>query len=287
MMAIDEWDYTEEQRQSLEHFNEYSHYWYDIYQDDRSFTGYALRKQQHAVLDLIDQTEGVRRILDVGCGAGAAALELAHKGYDVSGIDIAPNMIQRAANEAGRQGLRCDFRVGIAEKLPYGEKEYDVLIALGLLGNILHDKPVLHEMARVLKPGGRLIVTIPNLLALDLWLALPKSLPIMLGATELRRPLRIVGNIGRRLIRRAIKPVSTLRFNQCVIPQRYASYLQQYGFRNVRYSAVTFGPLMPFGLHVASDQPAIRISEMLAYWAQKHSTFNCLGTIVVFDAWCR
>jgi 2-polyprenyl-3-methyl-5-hydroxy-6-metoxy-1,4-benzoquinol methylase len=272
--------YTEEQQQSLDHFNARSSYWYDIYQDQQSFTGYAYHKQHQTIVDLIAHTEDARCILDVGCGAGVTVLELAHQGYQASGIDIAPNMIQRAQAEARLQDVDCDFRVGVAEVLPYSDHSFDVLIALGLLGNILDDEPVLREMARVLKPGGRLLVTVPNLLALDLLLALPKSLPIMLGSTRLRRPLRTLGNLVRRLTGRKVKPASTLRFNQCVMPGRYVAHLQQYGFRDAHYHAVTFGPLMPFGLRLFGDSTAIAMSERIAH-LQK---FGLLGTIIVYDA---
>ena len=276
--------YTEEQRHSLDHFNDRSDYWYDIYQDNRSFTGYAYHKQHQTILNLIAATEDARCILDVGCGAGVTALELARKGYQVSGIDIAPNMIQRAQEGACLQNITCDFRVGVAEALPYGDHSFDVLIALGLLGNILDDRSVLCEMQRVLKPGGRLLVTVPNLLALDLLAALPKSLPIMLGSTRLRRPLRSLGNLARRLAGRQIKPASTLRFNQCVTPGQYMAHLRRHGFRDVSYHAVTFGPLMPFGLRLFSNSTAIAMSEKLARWIHRAGGLKVFGSIVVYDA---
>lgn len=279
--------YTEEQSRSLKHFNERSDYWYEIYDKDGSYTAYALQKQQRFVLDLIDRTQGVKRILDVGCGAGVTDLKLAEKGYDVSGVDIAPNMIRRAQAEAQRRNVACDFKVGVVENLPYPDKYYDVLLALGLLGNILDDQPALNEMTRVLKPGGRLILTMPNLLALDLLLALPRSLPIMLGATRLRQPLRMVGNFGRRLVGRSLKDISTLRFNQCVIPQRFVRHVQRFGFREVRYAALTFGPIKPFGLEVFTDQRSIRFSETLASWTSSLGFFDWAGSIVVYDGWLK
>jgi 2-polyprenyl-3-methyl-5-hydroxy-6-metoxy-1,4-benzoquinol methylase len=283
-MMINEGEYTEEQEQSRQHFNERSQYWYDIYQDYRSFTGYVLRKQGQIVIDRITSTAGAKCILDVGCGAGVIALELAHRGNEVSGIDIAPNMIERAYAEASRRGIQCDFQVGIAEELHYPDAQFDALIALGLLGNILDDRPVLCEMARVLKPGGRLLVTIPNLLALDMLVALPKSLPIMLGSTRLRRPIRQAGNVGRRLLGRPVKPLSTLRFNKCVIPHHYVQRLEQFGFQDVRYDPLTFGPLMPLGLRIKDDQAAVRVSERIARWVNRLKGFDWLGTVILFDA---
>ena len=283
--SLEKSQYTEEQERTLRHFNDRSDYWYEIYQNEGSYTNYALQKQQRFVLELVDRTENAKRILDIGCGAGITALELAHKGYEVSGIDLAPNMIQRARAEARQRNIVCDFRVGIAENLPYPGQSFDVLLALGLLGNILDDRLALTEMARVLKSRGRLIVTMPNLLALDLLIALPKSLPIMLGATQFRQPLRVMGNIGRRLIGRDNKDVSTLRFNQCVMPLKFVRHLRQNGFGDVKYSALTFGPIKPLGLQVLNDQLSISISEKIASWVAQISLFDWAGSIIVYDCW--
>ena len=283
MSEIDKTQYSDEQNRTREHFNVLSDYWHAVYQDERSYTGYSLRKQHCFVLELIQQTEGARRILDVGCGAGVTALALAQIGYEVDGLDIAPKMIQRAQSEAQRQHLNCDFKVGIAEYLPYPNQYYDVVIALGLLGNILDDKQALDEMARVLKPKGRLILTMPNILALDLLIALPKSLPIMLGGTRFRSPLRVIGNLGRRLIGREIKDSSALRFNQCVIPHNYVRHLQQHGFRDVKYYPLTFGPIMPFGLHLFSNQTSIRMSEKITHWVNTIRQLGTMGTMIIYD----
>jgi len=285
MLELDKTRYSEEQNRTIEHFNARSEYWYEVYQHEQSLASYALRKQHRFVLDLVQQTNGASRILDVGCGTGVTALELAHLGYEVDGLDIAPKMIQRAQNEAEQHRLNCAFKVGIAEHLPYLDQDYDVVIALGLLGNILDDKAALNEMARVLKPGGRLILTMPNALALDLLIGLPKSLPIMLGATRFRRPLRELGNFGRRLRGRDIKAVSALRFNQCVTPRYFVSHLQHHGFRDVRYYPLTFWPLMPFGLRLFSDQTSIRISEKITRLVNTIKHFGMMGTMMIYEGW--
>jgi ubiquinone/menaquinone biosynthesis C-methylase UbiE len=277
--------YTEEQNRTRQHFDEHSDYWRDVYEHDRSYAGYTLQKQHRFVIDMVQQTPNAKRILDVGCGAGVTMIELAEKGYAVSGLDIAPKMIELAQAEAQRRQLQCDFKVGLAESLPYPDQSFDVLIALGLLGNILDDKPVLKEMVRVLKPGGRLLLTMPNLLALDLFIALPKSLPIMLGSTRFRQTLRSVGNLGRRLTGRPIKEVSKLRFNQCVIPQRFVSHLEQNGFSLVKYHALTFGPMMPFGLRWVSEEKSISISEKIVHNINQNRQFSWMGTILVYDGW--
>ena len=99
-------------------------------------------------------------VVDVGCGAGIdsmiAARMVAPTG-SVVGVDMTPAMIEKAragGNEAGLDNL--EFRQALAEALPVADNWADVVISNGVL-NLFPDKLAgLQEMARVLKPGGRL-----------------------------------------------------------------------------------------------------------------------------------
>ena len=99
-------------------------------------------------------------VVDVGCGAGIdsmiAARMVAPTG-SVVGVDMTPAMIEKAragGNEAGLDNL--EFRQALAESLPVADNWADVVISNGVL-NLFPDKLAgLQEMARVLKPGGRL-----------------------------------------------------------------------------------------------------------------------------------
>lgn len=100
------------------------------------------------------------RIIDVGSGAGMdsliAARMVAPNG-DVIGIDMTPAMLEKARRAADESGLQnVAFRMGYAETIPIEDSWADVIISNGAL-NLMPDKQaVLKEMARVLKPGGRL-----------------------------------------------------------------------------------------------------------------------------------
>lgn len=99
-------------------------------------------------------------VVDVGCGAGIDSLIAAHMvgptGY-VIGVDMTPAMIAKARGSAAEAGLtNVEFREGYGEALPVADGWADVLISNGVL-NLMPDKPAgLQEMARVLRPGGRL-----------------------------------------------------------------------------------------------------------------------------------
>ena len=100
------------------------------------------------------------RVVDVGCGAGLdtmiAARQVGPSGR-VVGIDMTPAMLARAAAAAAAAGLdHVELRSGYGEELPVPDGWADVVISNGVL-NLMPDKAAaLGEMARVLRPGGRL-----------------------------------------------------------------------------------------------------------------------------------
>jgi ubiquinone/menaquinone biosynthesis C-methylase UbiE len=95
------------------------------------------------------------RVLDVGCGAGAALAPAARIARDVVGIDISPGMLERARAVVPE----AELIVGDVRRLPFGDDSFDVVLS-ALVVFFLED-PVagLREWARVLKPGGRLVMS--------------------------------------------------------------------------------------------------------------------------------
>ena len=99
-------------------------------------------------------------VVDVGCGGGIDSLIAARMvgpQGQVVGVDMTPAMLARARTSAADAGLNnIEFREGFGEALPVEDEWADVVISNGVL-NLMPDKDAaLHEMARVLKPGGRL-----------------------------------------------------------------------------------------------------------------------------------
>ena len=100
------------------------------------------------------------RVVDVGCGAGIDSLiaaKMVGPSGAVVGVDMTPPMLNRARESATRGGFtNVRFHEGLAESLPLPDAWADVIISNGVL-NLFPDKlAALQEMARVLKPGGRL-----------------------------------------------------------------------------------------------------------------------------------
>lgn len=103
-----------------------------------------------------------QRVLDVGCGPGYFARLLARAvgpGGQVVGIDPSPEMIAYASRKAGRAS-NCQFRVGTAESLDLPTAHFDVVVSSLVMHHLPEDLrvPALHEMRRVLRPGGTLLV---------------------------------------------------------------------------------------------------------------------------------
>jgi SAM-dependent methyltransferase len=94
------------------------------------------------------------RLLDVGCGSGQLALLAAKDGLEVTGVDIASNLVERAQARAHAEGLRARFEVADAEALPFEEASFDVVASL--IGAMFAPQPdlVAKELLRVCTPGG-------------------------------------------------------------------------------------------------------------------------------------
>jgi len=94
------------------------------------------------------------RVLDVACGTGNLALPAARLGAVVTGVDIAPNLIEKARENASREGLTIQFDEGDAENLPYGVASFDA--AVTMFGAMFAPRPELiaAELKRVCRPSG-------------------------------------------------------------------------------------------------------------------------------------
>jgi SAM-dependent methyltransferase len=105
------------------------------------------------------------RVLDAGCGSGQLALAFAARGAQVTGVDLSPEMIRRAREHAAALEADVEWRVGDVAQLTEPFAVYDAIHAR-VLFQFLPDIPgALRECRRVLKPGGRLLASVPGALS--------------------------------------------------------------------------------------------------------------------------
>jgi ubiquinone biosynthesis O-methyltransferase len=115
------------------------------------------RLERRLILELAANVSG-RDVLDVGCGDGDFALELAQHGAFVTGIDASASMVGAAKRLAERRGAAIAFHVATAQQLPFPAEQFDLVTAITILCFVEDPRPVFREIARVLRPGGRLII---------------------------------------------------------------------------------------------------------------------------------
>ena len=97
------------------------------------------------------------KVLDLGTGTGFFACVLAAKGHEVTGIDLTPEMIQRARETAGILGLDAAFEVMDAEQPRFEPERFDLLITRNLTWTLPHLEKAYRAWYKLLKPGGVLI----------------------------------------------------------------------------------------------------------------------------------
>jgi SAM-dependent methyltransferase len=94
------------------------------------------------------------RVLDVACGTGNQAIPAARKGAHVTGIDIAPNLVEQARRRASAEGVEATFEEGDAEQLPYPDGHFDCVMSMFGAMFAPHPEKAGAELVRVCRRGG-------------------------------------------------------------------------------------------------------------------------------------
>ena len=112
-------------------------------------------------LEFIDETDLLKegdRLLEIGCGIGSVVHALSEKGYSITGMDISQEAIRYGLEKYGP----IDLQVQAAEKLPYENESFDVVLSFDLFEHIARIDMHVQEVVRVLKSGGYYLFQTPN-----------------------------------------------------------------------------------------------------------------------------
>jgi SAM-dependent methyltransferase len=112
--------------------------------------------------------EGGERVLDLACGSGRHSLELRRRGFEVVGADISPELLEIARAEAAAQNLDVGFVEADLRELDF-EQEFDLVLnlndgAVGYFETEAENHRTFEVVARALRPGGRNLMQLPNVL---------------------------------------------------------------------------------------------------------------------------
>jgi ubiquinone/menaquinone biosynthesis C-methylase UbiE len=111
---------------------------------------------------IAEKVAGGARILEVAPGPGYLSIELAKRGFAVTGVDLSADMAAIAKTNAAEAGVRIDFKQGNASALPLEAGTFDFIICMAAFKNFSEPQKAIAEMYRVLKPSGVALINDMN-----------------------------------------------------------------------------------------------------------------------------
>lgn len=239
-------------------FNSDYHWWDDVYdpQLPKGFFSFEMIRRKEILLEQVKELAGKKSsvaILECGCGPGGILGEIHSDGHILVGVDINFKSLSKAReNSAAKDSL---LQANI-ELLPFKENSFDIAYCVGVLSYLEKDREAIKEISRVLKPGGRVIISVPNFFTFN---------KIFDPYYYLIGPVRALGNKLLNFFLPAANSEKKYK-NSMIRRYRYGQLdrlYQEFGLLKKETFSVSFGPptlwrkdLLPLG-------QAIRMSERL------------------------
>jgi ubiquinone/menaquinone biosynthesis C-methylase UbiE len=256
------------QRAVDRHFDAAAGYWHSVY-DAGDLQGRVYRRRMEVALawaaELGPAGPGAEA-LDAGCGAGLMSVELARAGLTVSATDASPGMVAGATRLMAEQGVadRVSVRQADAHALPFEDGRFALVVALGVLPWLHDPGGAVEEMARVLAPGGALVLTADNRRRLNRLLE-PREHPLLDPVRRLRRRWRERGGRGDQAPARLHDPLTV------------DGWLARAGLTVVRRTTVGYGPFTVRGRGAMPDGLGTRLNDMLHARSRHHPRLRGAG----------
>ncbi|AEG31593.1 bifunctional 2-polyprenyl-6-hydroxyphenol methylase/3-demethylubiquinol 3-O-methyltransferase UbiG [Thiomicrospira cyclica] len=138
--------------QEINHFNQQAHQWWD---PNGQFN--ALHKLNPLRMDFIQQHQTLmaKQVLDVGCGGGILSEAMAQAGAEVTGLDLAADLLQIARLHALDTGVNVHYVLDdVAKHAQSNSAQYDMVTCMEMLEHVPDPQAILHACAQAVKPGG-------------------------------------------------------------------------------------------------------------------------------------
>lgn len=239
-------------------------FWERVYEENGAginpFFAYAMTKRKDQVLALLDEAASGRTldVLDAGCGTGVVLEEVLRRGHRTTGIDISPAMVEEANRRLSPATSRPVCGCGDIERMTFADASFDVALSLGVIMYLPTDDAALEELRRVVRPGGAILLVLPNLARLNMFFD-----PYYLG--------RALSFFRRRLGKGARPDLTPDDFstNRTFTNRRYTpgglrKLFRRHGFTRFRFRGIDYGPLTFGGREILSPERSVRLSERLA-----------------------
>jgi len=131
-----------------------------------------------------------KRVLEIGCGNGAEGVMFASHGAYYTGVDLTPQAVNATRRHFAAEGLDGQFRLENAERLSFADDSFDIVYSYGVLHHTPAPHSAVHEVHRVLKPGGVALVMLYHRHSFNYYVRI-------LGYMRARVLLKIVSRLGR------------------------------------------------------------------------------------------
>lgn len=245
--------------------------WRTLYTSGDIF-GRIFQRRLAAVLGFVDQLalEANSEVLDVGCGAGLASVALAERGHFVEALDVSPAMVKSTREHAMQAGVsqRVKARRGNASELAFPNETFHLVLAIGVTAWLNSLEVPLDEIARVLKPGGFLVISAANSRGLHRLLD-PRLNPSL---APVRKTLRWL----LRLKARSATNGANFRFYSS---QEIDAVLARAGLRKLESLMFGFGPFSMFGRQILPGFAGVRIDRWLQRLADRVPALGSTGRV--------
>lgn len=213
------------------YFNAHATEWHDYYHHVKTVNDVVLIDRTKIAVGFVQKYVGLPgKVLDAGCGAGLACVDLAQKGFFVHGIDLAQRMVDLCTENLSQRGIdpgTYTVTVGNILETDLPARSFDAIVALGFLQYQSDEQQAVTALSNLLKPGGILVLSGPAKIKISNFFGLP-------GAAK-----RLIGRLMRKSEVRSSNPDVELLLKISVgtyTISRFAALAEKAGLKLIEYN---------------------------------------------------